>query len=319
MRKTIGIILLALGVIALAAAFIVREWVAPNVVKLPDDTKASSVAEGTGSGFDLATSRPFQDVPLTATRQLTTDTGDSDSDNVVWNMHVKLTDPTGNALTDYRDRVAVDRKKVTAVNEGKYKEQIDDARFGVRKVKHEGYTYHFKFDTGKKDYQFFDANTGKAFPAKYQKEEKIDGTKVYKFTQEIPATKVREAQLPGAAIGSPEPVVTADVYYTNVRNIWVEPTSGWIVKASEDAKTTLRAPGTQQDALVVLANKLTFTDKTVDNLMDRAKNDRDDIKMIQDTVPLWTLIVGIVLVLVGLLLILLPSSGGGSRGAHSAP
>lgn len=300
MRKTIGIILAGLGVVILAAALVIKVWVAPNAIKLPDDTTVSTAADGTGSGISLTTGQPFKDIPLKATRHLTTEKGDDDT--VVWTMKVKLADPTGTALTAYTDRVAVDRENAEAVNDKKYGEKINDERLGQRDVTHEGLTYHFPFDTKKKTYDFFDANTGKAYPASYDSKTTIDDLDVYKFNQEVPATKVREAHVPGALLGVAAPTVTMDVFYSNQRTLWVEPTTGWIVKASEQAKTTLRAPGTAQDAAVILDSDVTFNKKTVDKLVDRAIEDKDKIDIIDRILPIAGLIGGLVLLIVGLLL-----------------
>lgn len=300
MRKPIGFTLAIIGAVLLAAALILKVWVAPQAVKIPDDTKVTTVATGTGSGINLANGQPFIDTPITATRNLST--GKADDDTVIWTMKVKLSDAAGNAVTSYTDRVAVDRDSMKA--KSGHGEKVIDDKYGERAVKHEGLTYHFPFHTEKKSYDFFDVNTGKAYPAKYTGTGELDDLDVYTFEQTVPATKIREAQVPGQLLGVAAPQVTLDVFYTNKRKLWVEPTTGWILKAQEAATTTLRMPGTNQDVATVLSTDLTFTDETVDDLADRAEDDKGKIDLVEKTLPLTALIVGGVLLVVGLVLVL---------------
>ncbi len=74
MRRSLGVVVLVLGLLLVVAAPVMRWYVAPQLATAPTDESFSSPAEGTAAVlFDLATGQPVQNVPLTFNREVTPD------------------------------------------------------------------------------------------------------------------------------------------------------------------------------------------------------------------------------------------------------
>ena len=172
---------------------------------------------------------------------------------------------------------------------------------------HQGLVLKFPFNTQKKEYQFWESNTRKAWPITFEKEEKIDGLNTYKFTQEVPVTKIFTfAAFPGAKAGEPsKPSVPVDRDYKSTRTIWVEPVTGAIIKAADHQVSTLQYNG--QAVMTATDATFTYNDDTVKKNVSGGKgpDGRDDgdykskaaqLTLLKTTVPVITLILGIALV-----------------------
>ncbi len=110
--------------------------------------------------------------------------------------------------------------------------------------------YKFPFNTQKKDYQQWDGTLGKSTTATYEGETKVEGLKVYKFVQEIPATDITEStaklQLPASAFGaSGTGLVTPTVMYAVTRTFYIEPVTGAPVNRVEDRNQYFEYGGKQ--------------------------------------------------------------------------
>src|SRR4029450_6603598 len=174
---------------------------------------------------------------------------------------------------------------------------------------HKGLVLKFPFDTQKKTYQFWELNTRKAWPIDYKGEEKTQGLNTYKFVQEIPTTKISEIEgVPRSALKLPgQGGVTVERDYKSTRTIWVEPVTGAIIKAADKQYSTLQYQG--EARAIATDATFTYTDATVTKNVRGGKEpdgrDGGDYKskatqltLIKSTVPLVTLILGIVLLAV---------------------
>lgn len=189
-------------------------------------------------------------VPLVSQRFLTVeDPADADEMTVQAGQTLRRIDKQGDTglLTATIDRVTIDRKTgmpvdkepngsiaVTTTKEG---ENIADP------VQHTGLQYRFPIGTEKKSYPYFDLNARKTSDANFVEETEINNMRVYHFQQSVPATSLWDVvqaptnrlSLPAAKWGveGGETPVTMTRFYTNTRDIWVEPKTGTVIKGSE--------------------------------------------------------------------------------------
>lgn len=283
MAKRSTLAMAAAGIVLVAAGAVVKWVVAPALVKAPLDIKSTTVAEGTSKVF-VITAQAVQDVHVIATRVVTGDEHAGTSDVAVYDESLCLvakgtkTDPAGCAsaadpgfIQKTTDRVAFDRVKATAVAGPKYGAHVN----GDVAIKHAGLDYTFPIDTKKKAYALFDTIASKAFPAKYEGSQSMHGLTVYRFVQQIPDTPIKiQSLIPGI--------------YSGTTTVWVEPTTGVIVKGAQHIVQKFASDGT-----VVFDGTLTFNDKTVREQSDFADDQLTKIHLVRNWVPLAVALIGI--------------------------
>ena len=297
MRRVLGGVLLGLGVLLVVGAALVKWVAAPALVKIPDDVSLTTVAQGSSQVFVLQ-AQAVQTVPVIATRIVRSDAKAGTSSVGVFDETLCLrnragitqpgpdgcvpnTDPAFVQRTT--DRVAFDRKTALAVPNG---QQYGAAVNGDPNIRHVGLSYTFPIDTEKQSYPFFDTVVGKAYPMNYRGTEKLNGLDVYRFEQAVPDSDIKiQDLLPGK--------------YSNVRVVWVEPTTGVIVKGSEQIKETFAAGGQ-----TAFSGTLVFNDASVKSQADYAKKQLSKVHLIRIWIPLTLAVLGVVLIVVGLLLLL---------------
>jgi len=306
--RAIGLGLLGLGAFLLAGALAVRLFLEPALVKLPLDQTASPTADGTDiSWFDLAGGKQVRGLDADVRQKVVGDPGSADAndDVAVWNFGSTVTatggDLDGTLLNAGTYRVCIDRRSTEAVDCDS--DMIDYKTDTPIK----GLTLTFPFGTEKKDYDFFNSTTKKAWPAGFEGEEKLNGLDVYRFQVSIPETVISQVSVPkdraAAMLGSASTTeVQADVVYSNERTIWVEPTSGVIVTSEEHPNTFLRGPDGTQGA-TLLAGTFAGSDKTIADGVKRAKDTADKISMVSVTLPLLLAVLGLISLIIGALLI----------------
>jgi hypothetical protein len=313
-KRIFGFALLFVGVFLIVLAPLVKWVVAPRVIKAPleiPEKYTKILAHGDKFNYLDASQGTIVPISVSVTRTIIGDVSKDqggDSKNAVYDESLCLTRDDGShpgcvdktdarLITNTTDRVAFDRKTGMAVNDPKYRTNVN----GDPNIKHEGLSYKFPIDTEKKSYPFFDTVVGKAFPMNYAGTEKIEGMKVYKFVQKI----------------VDQPVYTNGVLpssYTNTRTVWIEPTTGVIVKGQEeltqmltgraslDPNSELRDPSLAN--VIALQGTLVFTDPTVRNQKQLANDNLPKIDLVRTWIPLIAGIVGLLALAGGLVLLL---------------
>jgi hypothetical protein len=313
--RAVGLGLLGLGAFVLAAALCVRLFLAPALVKLPLDQKGDPVAIGSDVDFfNQGELKQERGLDATVRQHVQGDpAADGAGDDVaVWNFGSVMTDSDGLQLDASTYAVCIDRHTAEAVDcPSQQVNNNEDATI-------EGLTLTFPFGTEKKDYPLFNATVGKAFDARFEGVEKLEGMEVYRFVQTIPETVIREAQVPGSLVGSTQPVVTAKAVYSNERTMWVEPVSGVIVTAEEHPAAVLRGPDGKTGP-TLLAGDFAGNDQTVADGLKRAEDFRGQITLIQKTLPLSLAGLGVLLLIVGGLLVARAGRTGADRTEDQAP
>lgn len=300
-RRTIGLVLLAIGAFGLVSALSVRLILVPQLVVLPLNQEGHSVATGTGvTVFYPGDLEQREDVTVRAGRDVIGEPNapDAGPDVAVWTNTQSVTDEAGALISVTEDRVCLNRHTAFAVQPC-----VSERLNGDNRVRHSGLGYTFPFGTEQRDYDFFDTNVGRPFPARFVGAEDIQGTRVYKFEQTVPPTVIEQrevpAQLAGGVAGSD---VTADRVYSNVRSIWVEPTSGVIVDGQEQVRQILRGPD-GAEGVTLLEGTLRFDAETVASGLARAADASNRINLVTWVLPLVLGLVGLVALVVGALLV----------------
>ncbi|GAA3389776.1 DUF3068 domain-containing protein [Cryptosporangium minutisporangium] len=310
MRRVVGAVVLALGTFLVVAAVLLPTYVASNLVKTPLDQYTISVATSdSATVFDVSTLTVQQNVPVEATRTVRANPEESTDDVVVFDAFLVVEDARNDKqITFSSDHVGLDRRSAEA-------QKGFDATVDDEPTDHEGLIYKWPFGAEKKTYKYFDTTTRKAYDAEYVSTEDINGLEAYKYEMEIPATKIGELAVPGELVGSTEPDVTADRYYTNVRTVWVEPKSGVVLKGQEQQKQTLR-DASGADKLTLFEATLTFDEQTINEAVDTAEDAISQITLVRTVAPLVIGVLGVILIVVGLFLAL---RGGGRNESSYRP
>jgi hypothetical protein len=311
MRRIVGLVAIGLGVFLLALAPLAKWYVAPRVQVAPlgcTDTSAIckdrvnlSPSSGTATTlFDPATLTSLSNVPLTAMERVRADVVASHGDNhlTVYDESQTVNRADGTLVVADTMRIPFNgttSQMVSCCNGTVDGKPIADYS-GINPLK-------FGFDVQQKTYLYFDRTINKATPMVFNDVETIDGVSVYKFVQTIAPTRIGTLEVPGNLVGSVAASVFAPEYYSNTRTVWVEPTTGVIVKGSEQQKQTLRdVLGT--DKLTLIEATLAFTDANVKASADAASSAASQLGLIKTTIPIVGLILGLVLLGLGLFLVL---------------
>ena len=309
-RRAIGLSLLGFGAVLLGAALAVQLFVVPTMVRLPlDQTGSTTVSDENASYFnqeDLEQREGYVEANVDVQGDpLADEAGD---DVAVWHAGTAITDENGDIVTPPTTIVTcLDRKTAESV-------ACDSARLNKEPAEIEGLTVTFPLGTERRDYEVWNSNAGAAFPAEYVGEEELDGLPVYRFEQAIPEQVIDQREVPSSfAGGTGSGNVTADVVFSNDRTLLVEPTSGSIVKVTENPVTQLRGPD-GATGITILSAELVPSDEQVQEKVAAASDSRSQINLVRGTLPLVLLVVGIALVALGLFLLL--RAGRSTPGRH---
>ncbi|WP_410606345.1 DUF3068 domain-containing protein [Amycolatopsis sp. lyj-109] len=333
MRRALGLILLALGVFAVAGAVLLPTYVYPKLAKVPLDQDSTSVLEGTASKVLAVTDKgagPVTEIrenaKLTAIGRVQANFArpemHADTDYAVWLLAVQVKDDAdGTVLSASKRQVCFNRrtsegydpgsasdpkctKESSYVTELKDKADKDGEKPPEQNVyqAQPGLNFKFPFSTEQKDYQVYDDNTGKAVTARFTGTEEVNGIETYKFVQTIPDTRLETKSVPGSLVGSLESSVDADLYYRGVNTMWVEPVTGVEVKQQQQQHQELRpAVG---NPTVVFDGTLAYNAKTIAQMVDQIDENKGKLEFLKSTGPLWLGIGGGVLIVVAVYLLI---------------
>jgi hypothetical protein len=296
-RKISAIILLGFGAFLLVGAILLKWYAYPRLAVAPLDQDIVQVSSGPDAEiFDQGELRN-RTTDLTATRRVIGDVAASEQEGnnvVVSNTSVTTVDADGVVVDAITARVPFDRTSGAAVN-------CCDADLNDQPIEFHGEVLKFPFNTQRHDYDFWDNDLKQATPAVYSGEESINGVTVYKFVQTIEPTNIGTVNAPPNLVGaSGTAFVPTDRYYSNIRTLWVEPETGFIINGQEQQYSTLRYQG--EDRLVLTDVTIGYTDDTVKDNTDTYGPKATQLKIMRVWGPIIGSIVGILMILVGLLL-----------------
>jgi Porin PorA len=294
-RRRVGFVLLFVGLFLLFFGLFERVYAYPRLKKAPLDQYSEPVATGTGTYFNLGRLSEVDGAQLRNLRVVRGDVGAGTEEVAVWDSFNSTVDTADQGvITATQERIALDRVTGQSV------------QCCGENPRHQGLTLKFPFDTRKTTYQFWDGPAQRALPAAFTREERVSGVTTYRFEQRIDRLDVGDREIPGSLAGNPEAAtVETDVVYSNVKTLWVEPATGIIVKAQQDASQVLETRGGEQ-VLTLLDATLTYDDATVDANADDAAAGARQLTLLGTVLPLAALLLALVCLAVGLVLLRTP-------------
>ncbi len=340
-RRTVACVLVGLGAALLVAALLIPTYTVSKVAKTPLDLEITTIAENqkgeeslvldsksltSGEGAAVVN----KDVPLVSQRFVTVEEpSDADDMTLQAGQTLRRTDVQGDTglLTAVIDRVTISRTTGMPVEtnpNGSIAVTVDKEGSVMEPVQHTGIGYRFPIGTEKKTYPYFDINVRKSFDANFIEETEINNTKVYHFQMTAPVTSTWDVvqsptnrlTLPASKWGveGGDTPVTMTRYYTNVRDLWVEPETGTVIKGGESIHLYYARSGDKPE-VTALKSHLVFDEATVESQIAIAKENTDKLSLFGRVVPIVFGVLGVLALLAGLFLGL----RGGGTPAHASP
>ena len=305
MARRVGFVLVFVGMFLLFFGLFERFYAYPRLKKAPLDQYSSPVATGTGTYFNRSPDKLAEvtGAQLMNKRIVRGDVAAGTDEVAVWDSFNSTIDTADQGvITATQERIALDR--VTA----------QSVQCCGENPRHQGLTLKFPFDTEKTTYQFWDGPAQRALPAVFTRTETLNGVGVYRFEQRIGPLDVGDQEIPGTLAGEPDtPSVQTNIVYTNLKTLWVEPTTGIIVKAQQDATQVLETPGGEQ-VLTLIDAVLTYDEATVERNADDAASGANRLRLLGTTLPIAALVLGLISVAAGLVLLRSPEGRRVARG-----
>ncbi|MGW5321689.1 DUF3068 domain-containing protein [Rhodococcus pyridinivorans] len=331
--RILAMILVGLGAFLLVIAILVPTYTLGKLRTTPLDLEVTTVAEGTG---DILNSRQLlagnaqvdRDVPIVAQRFVTVeDPSNAEVMTLQAGQTVRRLDMQGDTglVSAVVDRLTIDRKTSMPVSEEEFPERVSTIQVSADKPPVEidnraGLQYKFPFDVQQESYPYYDINARENFPIDFVGEEEINGMKVYHFSQEIgpvdlskadPEVPTYKLSLPASTwgVGEGDEPITMTRWYNNIRDLWVDPVTGVVVKGQEQ-QDQYYAREADKPEVTVLNVTLPFDEETIEYQIGQAKNGQDTISLFGRTLPIILGILGVILLIVGFVLGI---RGGGNR------
>jgi hypothetical protein len=305
MARRVGFVLVFVGLFLLFFGLFERFYAYPRLKKAPLDQYSSPVATGTGTYFNRSPDKLAEvtGAQLMNKRIVRGDVAAGTDEVAVWDSFNSTIDTADQGvITATQERIALDR--VTA----------QSVQCCGENPRHQGLTLKFPFDTEKTTYQFWDGPAQRALPAAFTRTETLNGVDVYRFEQRIGPLDVGDQEIPGTLAGEPDtPSVQTNIVYTNLKTLWVEPTTGIIVKAQQDATQVLKTQGGEQ-VLTLIDAVLTYDEATVEQNADDAASGANRLRLLGTILPIAALLLGLISLAAGVVLLRSPEGRRVARG-----
>ena len=317
--RTLACILVGLGAFLLAAALLIPTYTVGQLKKTPLDLEVTTIAEGKGEVLDskaLAAGKAVVDtgVPIVAQRYVTVvDPSNADEITVQAGQTVRRTDKKGDTglLTASVDTISLDRVSSMPIPGGTSTIQIDADKPAKEIPDRDGLQYKFPFDAEQKAYPYFDLNARATHDIDFVEETEINGLKVYHYNQKVAPVDLSKVapsatnklSLPADTWGVPGGAapVTMSRWYTNERDLWVDPVTGVIVKGQEQLYQYYAREANNPE-VTVLKVTLPFNEETIEYQVGQAKDGADKLSTFGRTVPIIAGILGAIALAAGIFL-----------------
>ncbi|MEU3016379.1 MULTISPECIES: DUF3068 domain-containing protein [unclassified Nocardiopsis] len=285
MRRTVAVVLIALGVFCLALAPMMRTWMASSLMKTPLDYYNPTVNVGEVSYFNIEDVEPVEDANVEAHSTIRADVASSSDDVVVWDQFTWIKDAdTDFGISSTNRRAGHDR--VTG-------ELVDccDAMINDEAVKQTGQGWKFPFFTEQRDYDFFETTVQEVVPMEFEGVEEVDGVEAYKFVQTVEPTVIDEREIPRSVAGlDGDGDVVGDETFSIVRTYWIEPVTGTPIDMSEQHHRVVVVDG--EEVLTLLSGELRFDDVTRAAALENSEQGRTVLPLLHTTLPIGALVLG---------------------------
>ncbi|MEV4129064.1 DUF3068 domain-containing protein [Nocardia sp. NPDC049707] len=354
-RRTVACLLVGLGALLIVATVMIPTYTVSKLAKTPLDLEITTIATNQPGADSLVldaksltapegAAKVDTNVPMISQRFLTVEEpSDATQMTVQAGQTLRRIDKQGDTglLTATVDRVTIDRTSGDPVakdpNGSIAVTVTKDLQSIADPVQHTGLQYRFPIGTEKKTYPYFDTNTRKSYDANFMEETEINNMKVYHFQMSIPPTNLwdvvkapsNQLSLPAAKWGleGDEPV-TMSRFYTNIRDLWVEPQTGTIIKGGEQLNLYYARSGDHPD-VTALKSHLVFDENTIESQISVAKENIDKLSLYGRIMPIVLGVLGVIAVVGGVFLGIRGGAapagagrrgpGGPDRGGDDAP
>ncbi len=294
MRRIFSYVLLSVGLMLIFVSPLIKFYSVPRVEKAPLDRFDELFADGSGVYFS-PNAKILGDVgpvPLENT-QIYRGDGKAGSKSVaVYDVFSSTKDLTRGAVIEATtERVAFDRTSGLAVH------------CCGENPPHQGLFLKFPFGTKRITYQFWDSTAEKAFPARYLKDQTLDGLNTYEFESDVPPTKIGSLTVGGGLEGEPSSTkIDAAIMYEAQTLVWIEPTTGGVVKASRLLHRWLEDPSNGQRLLILENVHAGYNDATVAHEASYLKGQVKQLRLATFGIPVFAPIIGVLMIAGGFLL-----------------
>jgi hypothetical protein len=318
-----GCAFLAVAAAGSVAAVMIPTYVQDKLAVTPLDIRSSIVASTPdGQGGDvldtstIAGAGPLEvstGVPLELRRLITVEEP-SDADKMTFQASVTVSrgDRDPGLLTASVDRVTIDRRTAVPVEPAGSIQTAANAP--AVPLPRTGFQHRFPFGTERKTYPVYDATAWTTFPAEFVEAIDIDGVEIYHFrstvvNQDLSLTTqspINTVTLPASkwGLGGDAPI-TMKRYYSNTREIYVEPRSGGLVGGQEQPFQYFARDAAVPEVTILKAS-LSLSEESQAEQIARAGDSVDKLEWIdRGPIILWT-VAGVSLV-VGLILLVAAS------------
>ena len=302
MRRIAGPLLFGLGAFLLVAGLLLRFYAYPKLATAPIDQNSVTRLEATGATlFDTTTLKEIQ-TDLTIQSRTVGDvkaSEDAGNNTRVWVGTTSIRSSDGVVRSRSTNRTPFEGTTAEAVNCcGAFVETSDGER---EQVKRDGLVWKYPFSTEKKSYKVWDSTLGKTVTSKYVKETKIQGMDVYVFKSVVPRTEVGTQDVPASVVGEPGTGnVTAQSMYANTTTVYVEPVTGAIIDQKQETTNTLAVD--DEDKVTTTKADIAYTKAQVGKFVDDISGKAPLLTLVHSTLPIITVILGLILMVVGFLL-----------------
>jgi hypothetical protein len=286
------------GLVLLVAAPILRFGVTPLLAASPQvpppSTFTSSGTISTLLDFEPEPDQPANQAPIPVTRTLTTTAvADGSARAEAQSLDVALSQTLDQILTsdgrlvaESQFRLAADRTTQALVD--CCAAQVAGVEFSMAGA---GSPLRLPWFTPPQPYPYLDTTLLAPVDLAFIGHEPLDGVDAMKFQQSTTPTAVGTVPVPGPLVGSEQPTVRLDRTYSVNRTLWVEPTTGIILRTAERVRETLR-DDTGRDILVLLEMDLTSTPEQEAEQVEQARTQGRPVLWAHAYGPLICLVLG---------------------------
>ncbi|GAA2287527.1 hypothetical protein GCM10010145_39880 [Streptomyces ruber] len=301
----LSLLLLGLGTFLLVLAPLLAWYVKPRAAVNPVDIDTTAVYTGTGSVFDVTQVRTVPNEDITITQRVRGDVTDSERSGhaAVWD--VVTTVDTDDTLPAADPHDALDFSPHRWVSDRRTNRPVHCCG-ETPYIEGEAYL-KFPFDVQQRSYRWWDNTLGSTVTLRYRGVAKVRGYEGYRFTGSVPATRTGTRLVPGRLVDEPDrPQVVAEEWYANHGiELIVDQATGRVLYAQTGPRRTLRAPGGDRDAAVLLdSRKLAFTPATQRAAVEQAERDGRQLRLVGRTLPIVAAVSGSVLAVLGAVLVI---------------
>ena len=302
MRRFLIPTLAGLAAFMLVTGILVKFYAYPRLAVVALDQNGVVKLEATDAEiFDTTTLQPLRTDLSVASRTVGDVKASQDHGEGVrvWVSTTSIRSGDGTVRSRSTERTAFDAHSAEAVNCcGAFRETVAGDRIPTKRS---GLVFKFPFDTQKKTYNVWDGTLDGTSRTRYVKESAVQGLNVYVFETEVPRTKVGTSEVPASVLEEPgDGNIEAESYYTAKKIYLVEPVTGAIVNQSISQDSTLAVDGS--DRITVTKATLKYTKATVDKNVKDLKPQASSLSLVQNTIPITAIVLGLVLAALALVL-----------------